>query len=62
MSNENSNIPYFVALMEQQIETYREELNELLEHNLYLDIKYDVDTLCEKIHSLQEQIKYLTDN
>ena len=45
--------------MEEQIENYRVEIMDLLENNLYLDIKYDIDVLYDKIHCLQEQLQYL---
>ena len=59
MDKDRNNIPHFIGVMEEQIETYRLEIMDLLDNNLYLDIKYDIDVLYEKIHSLQEQLEYL---
>tara|TARA_R110000868_G_scaffold99751_6_gene274440 strand:- start:177 stop:368 length:192 start_codon:yes stop_codon:yes gene_type:complete len=59
MDKDTNNIPRFVSLMEEQIENYRIEIMDLLENNLYLDIKYEIDMLYDKMHSVQEMVEYL---
>jgi hypothetical protein len=59
MDNDTNNIPHFIGIMEEQIENYRLEIIDLLDNYLYLDVKYDIDNLYDKMHSLQEQVQYL---
>jgi hypothetical protein len=59
MDKDTNNIPRFISLMEEQIHNYRIDIMDLLENNIYLDIKYDIDMLYDKMHSLQEQVQYL---